>query len=134
MSKGREEYYGERLAKTLQAVRRGEAINKWNAKLLVFEIEWLRREVQRLEEDLAGELDATRYQTPHDCEQWLEDARICRRCSAAFRSSVDEGSLREISRLERELDMARAARNVALDKLLQIARIVSPDDFEEEDA
>lgn len=120
-SKERKEYRGERLAQAIQWVRRGGVTSHADCELLV-------EEIDRLRGDLAN---AMRHQAPHDCEQWLEDARICRRCSAVFRSSVNEGSLREISRLERELDMARAARNVALDKLVQIARIVSPDDFEE---
>lgn len=121
---------GERLAQAIYWVRHGVATGLADCRLLVSEIDRLVAENIRLRS--------------HDCEQWLTDARCCRRCSAEF-SRILEQRERELpkkepewlryenKRLNRELDMARAARNVALDKLIQIARIVSPNDFECED-
>lgn len=37
----------------------------------------------------------------------------------------------EVKEMERRLDLTRAARNVAVDKLIQIARVIRPDDYED---
>lgn len=161
---------GERLAQAIYWVRRGGVTSQADCELLVEEIDRLRAEngqlrceLQKRDDEL---LDAARYQAPHDCEQWMADARCCRQCSAEFSRASDrlakenvrlreenarlreaaaryveremrawdgDEICRERDKWRREADMARAARNVALDKLVQIARIVSPNDFECED-
>ena len=124
----RQAYRGERLAIVMRYVRSGQAISKWDAELLVSEIDRLRDEVQRREEDL---LHAARYQTPHDCEPLREENVRLRKSCTQYAGRVHL-LVAKAERLERELGMVRAARNVALDKLVQIARIVGRDDAEEE--
>ena len=120
----RKAYRGERLATVMRYVRSGQEISKWDAELLVSEIDRLR---ERLQESLQAQ------------QRMLEIIRdayagLGREVRGASQDREEiERLMAERNRWRRELDMAQAARNVALDKLVQIARIVRPDDFEEEE-
>ena len=123
----RKTYRGERLAQLLQKIRRQELVSLGtdSMALLVSEIDRLvaenirlRFEAQMREQDLLNAY-----------------AGLGREVSGASRDREEiERLMADRDKWRREADMAQAARNVALDKLVQIARIVSPDDFEEADA
>jgi hypothetical protein len=121
----RKAYWGERLAIVMRYVRSGQEISKWDAELLVSEIDRLRERLQDSRQAQQRMLEIIRDAY----------AGLGREVSGASQDREEiERLMAERDKWRREADMAQAARNVALDKLVRIARIVSPDDFEEADA